>query len=229
MQIAPSERVYPRRGFRQGVVGLRLLRRQIFHSAQHDVTASVVETEVLYRVQNDEVGVRENYVGVAVHYLYKEIKLRAVPHFGARGETHENDPVVPPHAHFFEDAYGEVFAQQHTEVGRGDGVGLAFRGEVQPGSARVARGDQTFRPSTGAEKEPDLVRFRLHDLVGARAAKARVEFVCKRAERKVVTAHGYIIHDLRRCAMQKSIAFRNVICYNPFYLRFNQLLRLKAA
>ena len=79
------------------------------------------------------------------------------------------------------------------KLGAVTGLGLRSRGEVQPGSARVARGDQTFRPSAGAEKEPDLVRFRLHDLVGARAAKARVEFVCKRAERKVVTAHGYII------------------------------------
>lgn len=175
------------------------------------MSSSVVGTEVFHRVQDDKVRVRENYVGIAVHYLYEEIKSRVVSHLRPRGEAQADYPVVLPHPDIFQRAHRKVFAQEHTEVGRGRGILFSFCREVQSGRARVAGGDQALRFSARTQKKADLIRFRLDYFVHTRAFQAGVEFVCERAQRKKITAHGYIIHVFRPRAMQKSIAFRQPI------------------
>ena len=122
VQISPPKSVRPLPGLRGEEVGFGLFRGSVSHAAQHDMSASVIEAEVLHGVQNDEVGVGENDVGVAVHYLYKEIKRRVIAHFGARVEAQEHYPVTTPHPDLFQHAHRKIFAQQHAKSRGGDGV-----------------------------------------------------------------------------------------------------------
>ena len=62
VQIPAREVVQSAFSFLGAVVGFGLFGRGVSHSAQHDVSPSVVKAEVLDGVQDDEVGTREHDV-----------------------------------------------------------------------------------------------------------------------------------------------------------------------
>ena len=203
MQVAAVESV--QHGAQTVLVAVErfvLLGRAVFHSAEYYVRIVVLGRQVFHCVQNDEIFVGEDDVGIAVHYLREQIKNRVVLHLRAGGEFNAYYAVFLKEKNFFRNGRGKIFPEQHTERGSADGI-LFFRsGEVHTRSPRVAGHDEAQVFSRRTEKEAYFVRLGLNYFVRSRTFERGIEFRRKCAKRYAVAAHTDIIHGKCRLATQ---------------------------
>ena len=191
--------------FGRAEVGFGLRGRAVFHAAQHDMRVLILGREMFYRVENGKFAVGQHYIGVAVHDLGEQEEGRLVLHLGARREHDADYAVVFVQEHPLHQSRAEMFSEQHTKGVSAGGVGFLARSEVHSRRAGVAGDDEHGVPAARrAEKETDLIRLGLHDLVHSCAAESGVEFVRESPERDAVTAHTGIIHANRRSRNAKS-------------------------
>ena len=143
---------------------IRLRRQRIGQAGQQLTDFAVLKIDPLERV-DDAAVLDQHEVRIPAHELGGQRVDDKVAHLVGAAEVEKDDAVAGFAAQVDEPAAGQVFAQQHTEAGRGERVFEALFGQADPGRPAAGRQQQPVRIGAGAQRDEDFIPGGLEDFI----------------------------------------------------------------